>query len=81
LDVPVLDHKGRVRHDGGVVTDAPGMYLLGVNLLRRRRSSFIHGAGPDTDELAAHLHAHLAHRGSVCVTASMARASAQRTAG
>ena len=23
LDVPVLDHKGRIRHDGGVVTTRP----------------------------------------------------------
>ena len=59
LDVPVLDRKGRIRHDGGVVTDAPGMYLLGANLLRRRRSSFINGAEADTAELAAHLHTYL----------------------
>ena len=25
LDVPVIDRKGQVRHDGGVVTDSPGM--------------------------------------------------------
>jgi putative flavoprotein involved in K+ transport len=56
LDVPVLDRKGRVRHDGGVVNDAPGLYLLGANVLRRRRSSFIRGADADTGELAAHLH-------------------------
>ena len=36
LDVPVLDHTGRIRHDGGVVRDAPGLYLLGTPLLRRR---------------------------------------------
>jgi putative flavoprotein involved in K+ transport len=59
LDVPVLDHKGRVRHDGGVVTDAPGMYLLGGNLLRTRRSSYIAGAAHDTEALAEHLHHHL----------------------
>ena len=29
LDVDVLDAKGMVRHDGGVV-DAPGMYLIGA---------------------------------------------------
>ncbi|MDP6081300.1 MAG: NAD(P)-binding domain-containing protein, partial [Arenicellales bacterium] len=46
LHVPVFDRKGRIRHDGGVV-DAPGMYLLGVNFLRRRKSSFIHGAEDD----------------------------------
>lgn len=59
LDVPVLDRKGRIVHDGGIVRDAPGMYLLGANLLRRRRSSFISGAEPDTAELSAHLHSHL----------------------
>ena len=59
LDVPVLDHKGRVRHVGGVVTDAPGMYLLGGSLLRTRRSSYIAGAAHDTEALADHLHRHL----------------------
>ena len=57
--MPVLDHKGRVRHDGGVVTDAPGMYLLGGSLLRTRRSSYIAGASHDTEALADHLHRHL----------------------
>ncbi len=59
LDLSVFDHKGRIRHDGGVVRDAPGLYLLGANVLRRRSSSFIHGAALDTEELAAHLHQHL----------------------
>lgn len=59
LDVPVLDHKGRVRHDGGVVIGAPGMYLLGATFLRRRKSSFIHGAGDDAEDLAEHLAGYL----------------------
>jgi putative flavoprotein involved in K+ transport len=59
LDVPVLDHKGRLRHDGGVVTGAPGMYLLGGSLLRTRRSSYIGGASHDTAALADHLHHYL----------------------
>lgn len=59
LDVPVLDHRGRIRHDGGVICDAPGMYLLGASVLRRRNSSFIHGAEQDTADLSAHLHDHL----------------------
>ncbi len=58
LDVPVLDAKGRVRHEGGVV-DAPGLYLLGASLLRRRRSTYIDGAAQDSLELAEHLAAHL----------------------
>ena len=58
LHVPVLDRRGRIRHDGGVV-DAPGMYVLGLPYLRRRKSSFIHGAEDDTRELGAHLAHHL----------------------
>jgi putative flavoprotein involved in K+ transport len=54
LDAPVFDRKGRVRHDGGVVA-LPGMYLMGMPFLRRRKSSLIDGAGDDARELSAHL--------------------------
>ncbi len=55
LDVPVLDRKGQVRHDGGVVTASPGLYLMGMQFLRRRKSALIDGAGPDARDLSAHL--------------------------
>jgi putative flavoprotein involved in K+ transport len=58
LELPVFDGSGRLRHDGGVV-DAPGLYYLGATFLRRRKSSFIHGAEDDTAELADHLVDHL----------------------
>jgi len=58
LDVPVLDRKGRIRHDGGVV-DSPGMYLMGIPFLRRRKSSLIDGAGDDARDLSAHLESYL----------------------
>jgi len=58
LDVPVLDHKGRIRHEGGVA-DAPGLYVLGLPFLRRRRSTLIDGAAADAGELADHLVRHL----------------------
>jgi putative flavoprotein involved in K+ transport len=54
LHVPVLDAKGRLRHDGGVV-DAPGMYVIGLPVLRRRKSTFIHGAEDDASDLTRHL--------------------------
>jgi len=54
LDVPVLDRKGRIRHDGGVA-EAPGLYLMGIPFLRRRKSSLIDGAGDDARDLSAHL--------------------------
>jgi putative flavoprotein involved in K+ transport len=59
LQAPVLDRRGRLRHDGGVVTGAPGMYAIGLNLLRRRKSSFIHGAEDDARDLTDHLAAYL----------------------
>jgi hypothetical protein len=45
LDIPVRDRTGRIRHDGGVVTGAPGLYVLGLPVLRTRASTYIHGAG------------------------------------
>jgi putative flavoprotein involved in K+ transport len=54
LDVPVLDRRGRVRHDGGV-TASPGLYLMGMPFLRRRKSSFIDGAAADAADLSGHL--------------------------
>ncbi len=54
LRVPVLDRRGELKHAGGVV-DAPGLYVLGLPYLRRRKSTFIHGAEDDAHELGAHL--------------------------
>ena len=58
LDVPVVDEKGRLRHDGGVV-DTPGLYALGLPVLRRRKSTFIHGIEDDAREVIEHLDGHL----------------------
>jgi putative flavoprotein involved in K+ transport len=58
LEVPVVDHKGHLRHDGGVV-EAPGMYAIGLPVLRRRKSTFIHGAEDDARDIVAHLAAFL----------------------
>jgi putative flavoprotein involved in K+ transport len=54
LDVPVVDAKGRLRHDGGT-TESPGLYALGLPVLRRRKSTFIHGIEDDAREVIAHL--------------------------
>jgi putative flavoprotein involved in K+ transport len=63
LDVMVLDGKGMMRHNGGVV-DSPGMYLIGSPFLRRRKSSFIDGAGVDAQELIIELTAYLDRQAS-----------------
>jgi putative flavoprotein involved in K+ transport len=62
LDVPVVDRKGHLRHEGGVV-EAPGMYAIGLPLLRRRKSTFIHGAEDDARDIVEHLAGYLANPG------------------
>ena len=59
LDVPVTDAKGQLRHDGGVV-DGPGLYALGLPVLRRRRSTFIYGIEDDARAVIGHLTRYLA---------------------
>jgi putative flavoprotein involved in K+ transport len=63
LDVPVVDPKGRLRHDGGVV-DAPGLYAMGLPVLRRRNSTFICGAEDDARDIIDHLAGYLATTGA-----------------
>ncbi len=55
LDLPVLDRKGKLVHDGGVVRNVEGLYTLGGSLTRTRRSSYIGSGGSETDSVAAHL--------------------------
>ncbi len=64
LDIPVLDAKGHVRHDGGA-TPVPGLYLVGAPFLRRRKSTLIDGAGDDARALAVHLVSYLDERARV----------------
>jgi putative flavoprotein involved in K+ transport len=61
LDVPVVDTKGQLSHEGGVA-DSPGLYALGLPVLRRRKSTFIYGIEDDAREVIDHLARHLAVR-------------------
>jgi putative flavoprotein involved in K+ transport len=61
LDVPVVDAKGQLHHDGGVV-DSPGLYALGLPVLRRRKSTFICGIEDDARAVIDHLTRYLAVR-------------------
>jgi len=58
LEVPVFDPRGRLRHSGGIV-DWPGLYVTGLPVLRRRRSTYIDGAAADAAALIDHLARHL----------------------
>jgi putative flavoprotein involved in K+ transport len=59
LHVPVVDRKGHLQHEGGVV-ESPGMYAIGLPLLRRRKSTFICGAEDDARAVVDHLAGYLA---------------------
>jgi putative flavoprotein involved in K+ transport len=59
LDVPVVDAKGQLQHEGGVIA-SPGLYALGLPVLRRRRSSFICGIEDDAGAVIEHLAGYLA---------------------
>jgi putative flavoprotein involved in K+ transport len=61
LDVPVVDAKGHLRHEGGAV-DRPGLYALGLPVLRRRKSTFIYGIEDDARQVIDHLAGYLAVR-------------------
>ncbi|MGA3147472.1 MAG: NAD(P)-binding domain-containing protein [Acidimicrobiales bacterium] len=54
LDPRAHGRGGRVDHDGGVGS-MPGLYLLGLPFLRRRRSNLLAGLGLDAAELGQHL--------------------------
>ncbi len=54
LEVPALDRAGEIVHRGGIA-EVPGLYVLGLRFLRRRKSSFLDGAGSDAPELADHI--------------------------
>jgi putative flavoprotein involved in K+ transport len=66
LDVPVLDHKGMIRHDGGI-TSSPGLYLMGAPFMRRRKSTLIDGAGDDARDLSGHLASYIGTRAEPAV--------------
>jgi putative flavoprotein involved in K+ transport len=58
LEPAAFDRRGRIAHDGGV-SPVPGLYVLGLPFLRRRRSNLIAGVGDDAAELLSHLRAYL----------------------
>ncbi|MBX9631760.1 MAG: NAD(P)-binding domain-containing protein [Burkholderiales bacterium] len=76
LQIPVLDAKGNIRHDGGVVTESPGLYVMGLPFLRRRKSSLIDGAGDDARDITAHLTEYLRAKAPAARTVERSAAGA-----
>jgi putative flavoprotein involved in K+ transport len=63
LRLSVLDRAGEIVHDGGV-TPVPGLFVLGLQFLRHRSSSFIDGVGVDAAYLASCIAGNLGVRGA-----------------
>lgn len=61
LKLPVFNHKGELKHSGGIV-HSPGVYVLGLPFMRRRHSSYIHGINDDTSDLARDIQQFLCHQ-------------------
>jgi putative flavoprotein involved in K+ transport len=70
LPADAFDRKGRVIHDGGVAA-RPGLYLLGLPFLRRRRSNLLAGFGADAADVVAVLRGRLDEQARHRVTLSL----------
>ena len=56
VDLPVFGDDGYPRHQRGVVTEAPGLYFLGLRFQHRRTSALIGGVGADAAFIAETIH-------------------------
>jgi putative flavoprotein involved in K+ transport len=59
IDLPILDERGIPNHRAGVVSEAPGLYFVGLHFLYSLSSEMIHGVGRDAARIAALAHARL----------------------
>jgi putative flavoprotein involved in K+ transport len=75
IDLPVFAEDGRVRHESGVVREAPGLYFVGLHFLHAFSSSMVHGVGRDADRVAGIVQANSAS------TATQPRAAKSRPLG
>jgi putative flavoprotein involved in K+ transport len=55
IDLPIFGADGYPKHTRGVVSDAPGLYLLGLRFQHRLSSSLIGGVGEDAAFVAEHV--------------------------
>jgi putative flavoprotein involved in K+ transport len=63
LHLPVCDAAGEIVHSGGE-TPLPGLFVLGLQFLRHRSSSFIDGVGEDAAHLATRIARNLGQQGA-----------------
>jgi putative flavoprotein involved in K+ transport len=58
IDMPIFDESGEPKHDGGVVSSAPGLYFVGLHFLYAMSSAMIHGVGRDAARIVETLMQH-----------------------
>jgi putative flavoprotein involved in K+ transport len=49
--LPIFDAGGEPRHERGIVTEQPGVYLVGQHFLYSLSSTMIHGVGRDAERI------------------------------
>jgi putative flavoprotein involved in K+ transport len=54
IDIPVFDARGEPLHRSGI-SEAPGLYFLGLQWLSRMKSAFLSYVGDDAADLADHI--------------------------
>jgi putative flavoprotein involved in K+ transport len=75
IDLPVVAPDGRIDHDGGVVRNATGLYLMGLPMMRTRKSTYIDGVAADARDLGAHMATRLDRAGHAGVALDAAVAA------
>jgi putative flavoprotein involved in K+ transport len=55
IDLPVFDAGDQPRHDRGVVSEAPGLYFVGLFFLSSITSALLGGVGRDAEHVAARI--------------------------
>jgi len=53
IDLPIFDADGQPRHEAGVVTEAPGLFFVGLPFLYSMSSAMVHGVGRDAARISA----------------------------
>jgi putative flavoprotein involved in K+ transport len=61
IDLPVFDERGVPRHRRGVVTEAPGLFFVGLRFQHRMTSSLLGGVGADAAFIAEQVVRRLEH--------------------
>lgn len=57
INLPIFDDEGAARHERGIVTEAPGLYFVGLHFLYAMSSATLTGVGRDAARIARNIEA------------------------